>query len=77
MMNIINGGAHADNDLDFQEFMIMPVLADSFADSVRSGAQIFHALKSLLKKKDTVQMSVMKVGLRLTCETPKRLWTLY
>ena len=51
MMNIINGGAHADNDLDFQEFMIMPVLADSFADSVRSGAQIFHALKSLLKKK--------------------------
>ena len=51
MMNIINGGAHADNNLDFQEFMIMPVLADSFADSVRSGAQIFHALKSLLKKK--------------------------
>ena len=51
MLNVINGGAHADNDLDFQEFMIMPVLADSFADSVRSGAQIFHALKSLLKKK--------------------------
>ena len=51
MMNIINGGAHADNDLDFQEFMIMPVAAGSFADAVRSGAQIFHALKSLLKKK--------------------------
>ena len=41
MMNIINGGAHADNDLDFQEFMIMPVLADSFADYVGSVRRIF------------------------------------
>ena len=41
MMNIINGGAHADNDLDFQEFMIMPVLADSFADSVRTGCLLY------------------------------------
>ena len=49
MMNIINGGAHADNPIDIQEFMIMPVGADCFADSLRMGAEIFHALKKLLK----------------------------
>ena len=48
MMNIINGGAHADNALDVQEFMIMPVEAPRFADGLRMGAEIFHALKSLL-----------------------------
>lgn len=50
MMNIINGGAHADNPVDIQEFMIMPVGAASFADSVRMGAEVFHTLKGLLKK---------------------------
>ena len=50
MMNIINGGAHADNPIDFQEFMIMPMGADSIADAVRYGAEVFHALKSALKK---------------------------
>ena len=50
MMNIINGGAHADNPIDFQEFMIMPVGADSLAEAVRYGAEVFHALKSALKK---------------------------
>jgi enolase len=50
MMNIINGGAHADNPIDFQEFMIMPVGADSIAEAVRYGAEVFHALKSALKK---------------------------
>jgi enolase len=49
MMNIINGGAHADNALDFQEFMIMPVGADTFADALRMGAEIFHTLRKLLK----------------------------
>ena len=49
MMNIINGGAHADNPIDIQEFMIMPVGAESIADAVRMGAEIFHALKKLLK----------------------------
>jgi len=49
MMNIINGGAHADNPIDFQEFMIMPVAAPSLAEAVRWGAEIFHALKSQLK----------------------------
>ncbi|MEQ8301643.1 MAG: phosphopyruvate hydratase [Hyphomonas sp.] len=48
MMNIINGGAHADNPIDIQEFMIMPVSAESLADSVRMGAEVFHALKKTL-----------------------------
>jgi enolase len=48
MMNIINGGAHADNPIDFQEFMIMPVGAPSFADAVRMGSEIFHTLKKEL-----------------------------
>jgi len=49
MMNIINGGAHADNPIDFQEFMIMPVGAVSFSEGLRCGAEIFHALKKALK----------------------------
>ena len=49
-MNIVNGGVHADNPIDFQEFMILPVGAPSFADAVRWGAETFHALKSALKK---------------------------
>jgi enolase len=48
MMNILNGGVHADNGIDFQEFMVMPVGADSFAEALRCGAEIFHALKSAL-----------------------------
>jgi len=49
MMNIINGGSHADNSVDFQEFMIIPVGAPSFAEAVRYGAEVFHALKAVLK----------------------------
>lgn len=49
MMNIINGGAHADNNVDLQEFMVLPVGFDSFAESLRAGTEIFHALKSVLK----------------------------
>ena len=51
MMNIINGGAHADNNVDFQEFMIVPVGTPNFSEALRMGAEIFHALKSVLKKK--------------------------
>ncbi|HQU56390.1 MAG: phosphopyruvate hydratase [Chitinophagaceae bacterium] len=51
MMNILNGGAHADNKIDFQEFMVMPVGAPSFSEGLRWGVEIFHALKSVLKKK--------------------------
>ncbi len=50
MMNIVNGGAHADNPVDIQEFMIMPVGADSFREALRAGAEVFHALRSRLKK---------------------------
>jgi enolase len=51
MMNILNGGAHADNKIDFQEFMVMPIGATSFSEGLRWGVEIFHALKSVLKKK--------------------------
>ncbi len=51
MMNILNGGAHADNPIDFQEFMVMPVGADSFSEALRCGTEIFHALKSELHAK--------------------------
>ena len=50
MMNIVNGGAHADNPIDFQEFMIMPIGAPTFAEGLRMGAEIFHTLKGALKK---------------------------
>ncbi|MEP6711757.1 MAG: phosphopyruvate hydratase [Ferruginibacter sp.] len=51
MMNILNGGAHADNKIDFQEFMVMPVGATSFSEGLQWGVEIFHALKTVLKKK--------------------------
>lgn len=51
MMNIINGGSHADNSIDFQEFMIMPVGAEQFSQALRMGSEIFHSLKSVLQKK--------------------------
>ncbi len=51
MMNIINGGAHADNNVDFQEFMIVPVGAESFSEALRIGTEVFHTLKAVLKKK--------------------------
>ncbi|MEO8149733.1 MAG: phosphopyruvate hydratase [Bacteroidia bacterium] len=51
MMNILNGGAHGDNSIDFQEFMIMPANADSFSEALRMGAEVFHALKKVLHDK--------------------------
>lgn len=50
MMNILNGGSHADNSIDFQEFMIMPVGAENFSQAIRMGAEVFHNLKAVLKK---------------------------
>jgi len=52
MMNILNGGSHADNSIDFQEFMIMPVGASSFSGAIRMGAEVFHNLKEVLKKRN-------------------------
>src|SRR5208283_5676039 len=49
MMNVVNGGAHADNNVDMQEFMIMPLGAPSLSEAVRYGAEVFHALKSVMK----------------------------
>jgi enolase len=51
LMNILNGGAHADNNVDFQEFMIVPIGAETFSEALRTGAEIFHALKTVLKKR--------------------------
>ena len=51
MMNILNGGSHADSNVDFQEFMVMPVGAESFSDALRWGTEVFHTLKGVLKKK--------------------------
>ncbi|HHZ64581.1 MAG TPA: phosphopyruvate hydratase, partial [Flavobacteriales bacterium] len=52
MMNILNGGSHADNGIDFQEFMIMPIGAPSFSEALRMGTEVFHQLKSVLKKEN-------------------------
>ncbi|MCC6684629.1 MAG: phosphopyruvate hydratase [Bacteroidia bacterium] len=52
LMNILNGGAHADNSIDFQEFMIMPVKANTFSDALRMGTEVFHQLKNVLKSKN-------------------------
>ncbi|MBP9722873.1 MAG: phosphopyruvate hydratase [Gammaproteobacteria bacterium] len=54
MMNVINGGAHADNNIDIQEFMLMPIGAPSFAEALRYGAEVFHCLKNILKSKNLV-----------------------
>src|SRR5205814_5906101 len=48
MMNILNGGSHADNSIDFQEFMVMPIGADTFSEALRMGAEVFHTLKKVL-----------------------------
>ena len=65
MMNIINGGAHADNSVDLQEFMILPVGAPSIREAVRYGTEVFHSLKSVLSKLASVQLLEMRVVLRL------------
>ena len=64
MMNILNGGAHADSSVDFQEFMVMPVGAPSFAEALRAGAEIFHALRGILKKRGTRPASATKAASR-------------
>ncbi len=61
MMNILNGGKHADNSVDLQEFMIMPLGADSFAEALRICAEVFHTLKNVLKK-DGMSTSVGDEG---------------
>ena len=62
MMNIINGGAHADNSVDIQEFMVLPVGAPSFSEALRHGAEIFHALKAVLKRSQGMNTAVGDEG---------------
>jgi len=64
MMNVINGGVHAQNPLDVQEFMIVPVGADSFRESLRMGVEVFHVLKGVLKEKASHRVWVTREGLR-------------
>jgi enolase len=70
MMNIINGGEHADNPIDIQEFMIMPVGADAFAEAVRMGAEVFHTLKKALKAAGHNTASATRAASRRT--SPRR-----
>ena len=72
MMNILNGGAHADNKIDFQEFMVMPIGASSFSEGLRWGVEIFHTLKSVLKKKGYSTNVAMKADLHRTSKAMMR-----
>ena len=63
MMNILNGGAHASNNIDIQEFMIMPVGAESFSEALRMGSEIYHSLSSILGKKAFQLLLAMRVDL--------------
>jgi len=72
MMNVINGGAHASNNLDIQEFMIVPVGAASFREALRCGAEVFHALKSLSRASASRRRSETKAGSHRTCRATKR-----
>ena len=73
MLNVLNGGAHADSNVDFQEFMIMPVGAERFSDALRWAAETFHTLKGVLKKKGYRPPSATRaVLLPRSSPTPKR-----
>ena len=72
MMNIINGGAHADNPIDFQEFMILPVGAATFAEALRCGSEIFHTLRGELKKAGHSTNVGDEGGFAPTCDSGRR-----
>ena len=72
MMNIINGGVHADNPIDFQEFMILPVGAPSVKEAVRWGSEVFQVLKGALKKPDTTPTSATRAVSRPTFPRRRR-----
>jgi enolase len=77
MMNILNGGSHADNSIDFQEFMVMPVKADTFSESLRMGTEVFHTLKKVLHEKGFLLTLVMKVALLRILNLMKKLLKLF
>ena len=73
MMNILNGGSHADNSIDFQEFMVMPIMANSFSEALKWAQKCFIYLKAELKNKDIQLMLVMKEDLHQICLQMKKL----
>ena len=77
MMNILNGGAHADSSVDFQEFMVMPVGAPSFSEALRWGVEVFHALKAALKKHGYSTAVAMKVASHRAANPTKKLSRLF
>ena len=74
MMNIINGGEHADNPIDIQEFMIMPVAADNIREAVRMGSEVFHTLKKELSARASAPGSATRAALPPTSAPPARRW---
>ena len=72
LMNVINGGAHADNNVDIQEFMLVPVGAPNFSEALRMGSETFHAMKKYLKDKGLATGVATKAALRPTCAPTKR-----
>ena len=74
MMNIINGGAHADNSVDIQEFMILPVGAPSLSEALRYGAEIFHTLKKVLHERKLSTAQLLLVYSSLAFSLPLRAW---
>ena len=71
MMNIVNGGAHADNGVDVQEFMVVPLGAE-FSEALRCGAEIFHSLKTVLKKQGLPPASATRAASPPTWPAPRR-----
>ena len=72
MMNIVNGGAHADNNVDMQEFMILPVGAESFSEALRWGVEVFHTLKGVLRAGGCRRQWATRAALRPTCHPMRR-----
>ena len=76
MLNILNGGAHADTDVDIQEFMIAPIGASTFAEALRWGAETYHTLKAVLKEKGVCHsVWATRVASPQTCQATGTRWT--
>ena len=75
MMNILNGGAHADSNVDMQEFMIAPIGAPTFAEALQQGASVYHALKAVLKAEGSRPGSATRVASRRASTPTVRRWT--
>ena len=72
MLNVVNGGAHAQNSIDLQEFMVVPVGADTFAEALRIGAEVYHALKSSCTSAASRPASATRAGSRPTSSRARR-----